>query len=386
MARGQIIPRKDGFTVRIFIGRDGSGKRIYKNQRVTGTKKDAQKVLTAMLQKLDTGELLLNPSNQTVQTFFEDWLENVARAKLGRNTFRNYESCLKRRVYPSFGKVKLVRLEPKDIQKLYSEMFKLGLSVDETHRILNSALNYAVGQRMIPSNPCRYVEKPKREKPEMNALSESQVADFLEAAKSNRMYVYFNLLLATGLRPSEGLALKWQDFDPISKKLRVVRTLEYALGKMYFKEPKTKRSKRTISLHDGTVSLLLEHREVDAKPGDLIFANTKGEPIDVTNVLTRYFKPCLLNAGLAKLGKTPKGRETIRTKFRMYDLRHTHATMLLKANVHPKIVSERLGHASIALTLDTYSHILPTMQETAVEALGAAIYKDHKEVFTQVLN
>jgi integrase len=386
VSRGQIIERKTGYTVRVFVGRDGNGKRIYRNQRVTGTKKDAQKVLTAMLRKFDTGDLLLNPSNQTVQDYFEDWLENTAKPRLGNKTFINYRSSLNSRVYPAFGEIKLVKLEPRDIQKLYTEMHNLGLSVYEIHRVLSSGLNDAVAQRLIPNNPCQQVKKPKRKSKEMKAMSQDEIHAFLNAAQDNRMYVYFDLLLSTGMRPSEGLALKWQDFDPVNKKLHIRRTVENVSGRIEFKEPKTKRSKRTINLHDGTVSLLLQHRSDQATPDDLIFPSKTGGPLNVNNVLERNFKPCLLKAGLAKESMTKQGNRIIKGKFRMYDLRHTHATMLLKANVHPKVVSERLGHASISLTLDTYSHILPTMQETAVEALGQAMYSPNKGESIAVFN
>lgn len=220
----------------------------------------------------------------------------------------------------------------------------------------------------------------------MNAMNETERAAFMEAATQNRMHVYFALLLATGLRPAEGLALKWGDFDPVGKTLRVNRTLEYVSGKAYFKEPKTKRSRRTINLHDGTVALLLEHRQTGTMPGELIFSGLNGEPFYTNNVLNRYFKPCLVAAGLATVGETAKGTERVVSKFRMYDLRHTHATMLLEANVNPKIVSERLGHASVSLTLDTYSHVLPTIQDAAVEALGSALYKAPKKTEKLPLN
>ena len=384
--RGQIIERKTGFTVRVFVGRDGTGKRIYRNQRVSGTKKDAQKVMTAMLRKLDTGELLLNPSNQTVQDYFEDWLANTAKPRLGNKTFINYRSSLNSRIYPAFGKIKLVKLESRDIQKLYAEMHNLGLSVFEVHRVLSSGLNDAVAQRLIPNNPCQQVKKPKRISTEMKAMSQDEIHAFLKAAQGNRLYVYFELLLSTGMRPSEGLALKWQDFDPINKKLQIRRTVENVSGRILFKEPKTKGSKRTINLHDGTVNLLFQYKSDQATPDDLMFPSKTGGPLNVNNVLERNFKPCLLKAGLAKESMTKQGTKKIEGKFRMYDLRHTHATMLLKANVHPKVVSERLGHASISLTLDTYSHILPTMQETAVEALGQAMYGPNREEAVAVLN
>lgn len=379
-SRGQILPRNYGFLVRVFVGRDpATGKRVYENEQVRSSKKkDAEKVLTAILRKLDSGELLLEPSTQTVEAYCEDWLVTIAQPRLARSTFKNYCHYMRKQVYTSLGTRKLIKLVPKDVQKLYGEQLSRGLSgrsVRYTHTVLSSALEHAVAQRLIPSNPCKYTQLPRLDTKEMSAMSEIERTAFLEASASNRMHTYFALLLATGLRPAEGLALKWGDFDPIGKTLRIVRTLEYISGKAYFKEPKTKRSKRTISLHDGTVSLLVEYKNADASPGDLMFANLSGQPLNTSNVLNRYFKPCLVAAGLATVETTAKGTARVVSRFRMYDLRHTHATMLLEQNVNPKIVSERLGHASVSLTLDTYSHILPTIQNAAVEALGVSLYK-----------
>ena len=376
--RGQILERTYGFLVRVFVGRDATGTRNYYNQKVTGTKKDAQKVLTAVLRKLDMGELLLEPSTQTVEAYCEDWLVGIAQGRVSKSTFKNYCHYLRKQVYPVLGKQKLVRLEARDVQKLYGSLSARGLSgrtVQYTHTVFSSALEHAVAQRLIQSNPCRYTKRPRLEHKEMSAMDEHERTAFLEAARGNRTHVYFGLLLATGLRPAEGLALRWGDFDPVGKTLRITRALEYVSGKAYFKEPKNKRSRRTINLHDGTVALLLEHRQKGEMPGELIFSTLSGEPFNTTNVLNRYFKPCLVAAGLGAVEATKRGTERVVSKFRMYDLRHTHATMLLAANVNPKIVSERLGHASVTLTLDTYSHVLPTIQNAAVEALGAALYR-----------
>ena len=374
--RGQIIPRKKGYTVRIFLGRDAEGNKMYENQRVTGTKKDAQKVLTAMLQKLDMGELISNPSTQTTKEYCEEWLENIARYSISQSTFKNYCHYLRRHIYPKLGRKKLVKVEPSAIQAIYNEMTDRGLSartVHYAHTVFNKALKHAVAHRLLPSNPCNHVQKPKLVRNEMSAMNEQERQKFLEAAEGNRLYAYFNLLLATGLRPAEGLALKWQDLDSVRKTLTVVRSLEYVSGKAYFKEPKTPSSRRTIKLSEDTVSVLLEYKQESAAPGDLMFGTAHGTPLGNSNVLNRYFKPCLLAAGLAEEEETPKGKKIV-SKFRLYDLRHTHATMLMKENVHPKKVSERLGHSSITLTLDTYSHVLPTMQGAAVEALGKILY------------
>jgi len=149
-SRGQILKRDYGFLVRVYVGRDlTTGKRNYQNQKVTGTKKDAEKVLTAMLRKLDMGELLHEPTRMSVKEYLEHWLETAARQKLTERTLDDYEGVLRRYVYPEFGRCKLTQLAPVDVQTLYGKMLTpkeqegMGLTprtVINTHRVLSSAL------------------------------------------------------------------------------------------------------------------------------------------------------------------------------------------------------------------------------------------------------
>jgi integrase len=381
-SRGQILPKGYGFLVRIYIGRDATGKRNYQNQRVTGTKKDAEKVLTAMLRKLDTGELLHEPSRLSVQEYLEHWLETAAKPKLTARTLQDYTGVLERYVYPAVGKGKLSKLAPVDIQKLYAKMLSArdkgghGLTprtVIDTHRVLSGALKQAVKWRMLTQNVCQYVDLPKRQKTEMQALSEAEVGRFLTAAQTSRHRVLFTVMLGTGFRPGEALALMWKDFDPVGRTLTVQRALETVRGKHFFKTPKTPHSRRTIKLPDNLVKLLLEHKAQALFESELIFPSLENTPLGEGNVVKRYFKPLLTVAGLP---------ETVR----FYDLRHTHATLLLKAGVHPKIVSERLGHSSITLTLDTYSHVLPGMQDEAANKLDAMLFGPAETTETPAYN
>jgi integrase len=381
-SRGQIIPKGYGFLVRIYVGRDAAGKRSYQNQRVTGTKKDAEKVLTAMLRKLDTGELLHEPSRLSVKEYLEHWLETAAKQKLTARTFKDYNGLLKRYAYSAFGSKKLAKLAPIDVQALYTKMLTakdkdgLGLTprtVTYTHRVLSSAFKQAVKWRMLTQNVCQYVDLPKRQKTEMQALSETEVGRFLTAAQTSRHRVLFTVMLGTGLRPSEALALMWKDFDPGGRTLTVQRALETVAGRLTFKTPKTPHSRRTIKLPDNLVRLLLEHKALLPFRSELIFPSLDNTPLEVGNVGKRHFKPLLASAGLP-------------SKIRFYDLRHTHATLLLKAGVHPKIVSERLGHSSITLTLDTYSHVLPGMQDEAANKLDAMLFGFAKAAETPAYN
>lgn len=174
------------------------------------------------------------------------------------------------------------------------------------------------------------------------------------------------------MRPEEYLALKWSDVDLDTRTAVVARTLVRRKGGgWYFGEPKTSRSRRTVTFPESIAKALRVHRSKQAEAKlrlgasysqeNLVFATVQGSPLNIRNLTQRHFKPILLQAGLTQ-------------GIRLYDLRHTCATLLLGANVHPKIVSERLGHASITLTLDTYSHVLPTMQQGASDKLERILY------------
>ena len=365
-SRGQIISKGYGFLVRVYMGRDATGKRSYQNQRVTGTKKDAEKVLTAMLRKLDTGELLHEPTRLTVKEYLEHWLVTAAKPRLTEHTHGEYSALMRRYIFPTLGARKLAKLSPVDIQKVYSEMLGRGLSarvVRYTHTVFSNALKQAVKWRMASQNPAQFVDLPKQERKEMQALSAEEAVRFLKAAKLDKHHVLFALLLGTGLRPGEAFGLKWTDFDAYARTLRVQRTWARASGGYKFQAPKTKRSRRQLELPEYLVKLLLEHKALHPGEGEMIFSTVDGTPLSERNVIVRHFKPLLSAVGLP---------ETLR----LYDLRHTHATLLLIAGTNPKIVSERLGHSSITLTLDTYSHVLPGMQRESASKLNAMLFGD----------
>ena len=220
-------------------------------------------------------------------------------------------------------------------------------------------------------NPCDLCELPRMEKTEMMYFTPEEAVIFLDAAKDDKFFPAFLLAIETGMRPEEYLSLKWKDISFEQKALSVRRALVVLKGGGYiFTEPKTKKSRRSIPLTDSAINALKTHRrkqlEERMKLGecylnlDLVFASEIGTPLLHGNLLRRHFKPIRDNAGLPKI--------------RLYDLRHTMATLLLSSGENPKIVSERLGHASVVLTLDTYSHVLPTMQEGATVKLDKILY------------
>lgn len=289
-----------------------------------------------------------------------------------------YAALLERYVEPPLGAKRIADVQPFDVQSLYNEMQERGLSsrtVRYTHAVLASALKQAVRWRMLRHNPCEGVELPRLASREMRALTPEEAARFLEAASQDRWGIFFLMALTTGLRPSESLGLRWSDVDLERGVLGVQRSLiwrSYRDGDWYFSEPKTTRSRRQMPLPASLWRALAEHKRKQAeerlkagpryKSLDLVFATRTGKPLMPHNINRQHFKPLLEEAKLP-------------ASIRLYDLRHSCATLLLAANEHPKVVSERLGHASVTLTLDTYSHVLPSMQQAASDKMESILFK-----------
>lgn len=389
---GQIIKRGDDtWLVRIFTGRDAQGRRRYLNKTVKGKKKDAETYLSKTITAISTGTFV-EPSPLTVDEYLNKWLQTVAQGRVTERTFRSYEWLLKNYVRPTVGYKRLSDLRPLDIQSLYNWLaspklkekeepksgitYGLGLSarsVRYTHSVLSSAFKQAVRWNMLARNPCEAVELPRHARREMLAFSAEEAGRFLKAATEDAHGTLFAFALATGMRPEEYLALKWSDMDLQKGAATVVRTLIWRKGgEWYFGEPKTSRSRRTVPLSASILSALLEHKRRQAaerlkagasyQTNELVFAMRDGRPILLRTLDRLHFKPTLKRAKLSE-------------SFRLYDLRHSCATLLLSANEHPKVVSERLGHASIVLTLDTYSHVLPSMQQAASDKLESILFK-----------
>lgn len=363
---GQISKRGDQkYMVRVFLGRDpDTGKRRYLNKMVHGTKKQAEQTLTALLRAKDTNTLTL-PVKMSLNTLLDRWLETAVKPRVSERTHRDYTWKAKHYIRPEFGERLLANIKPYDIQALYAGMLARGLSpktVRHCQNILHNAFEQGIRWQLVSANPAQHVDLPKQQHKEMLAMNELEAGRFLAAAESDPLHALFELLLGTGLRPSEAAGLKWGDLDPVSGTLSVQRTVVRPKGGGWrFDHTKTKRGRRTLALPGGLVTTLLSHR--DAAPyseHDLMFPTVLGEALEMNNVRNRNFAAVQERAGL-------KG-------FNLYSLRHTHATLLLVAGVHPKVVSERLGHATISITLDTYSHVLPNMQQEAAAKLDALLY------------
>jgi integrase len=249
----------------------------------------------------------------------------------------------------------------------------VGLSamiVRHTHSALHNALKQAVKWGLISRNPSDLVTLPKLSHKERRVLTQAEAISFLEATAVMPRGLLFEFALITGMRPEEYLALQWTDIAFERKTATVQRALIRHKGSWSFHETKTAGSRRTISLPPQVIQKLAAHKREQAesrlKAGScwqahgLVFCSEVGTPLSIPSLTYRYFRPILQKANLPRI--------------RLYDLRHSCATLLLLADENPKVVSERLGHSTIMLTLDTYSHVLPTMQQRATLKLEQMLY------------
>lgn len=366
---GQLIERgKNRWLVRVFLGRDKSGKRRYLNRTIHGSKKVAQATLTKLLREKDTGALV-EPSRTTVGEYLDHWLEAAVKPRVSPRTYADYTGLITRYIEPELGSRRLSAVSPIEIQSFYGKLLNKGLSartVRYVHSVLRNALSQAVKWRYLHQNPAVFVGLPKLQSSEMVALSTDEVQQFLGAARGSRHELLFNVLLATGLRPGEALGLQWQDIDFTAMSLSVVRSVSRnGNGQVTLASPKTMKSRRRLPIPASLGAMLLQEKELRDIQAEQtqIFTTEKGEIFHPDNFPRRHFKDLIERAGINR-------------RVRLYDLRHTHATLLLLAGVHPKVVSERLGHSSITLTLDTYSHVLPSMQQDASDRLENMLYSE----------
>ena len=374
--RGQIIEKgKDKWLVRIFRGRDEKGVKLYFNKVINGKKSVAQKYLTGKLREKDLG-VFIESSRQTLKEHLNNWLKMI-RTRVAEQTYNSYETLLRVHIHGRIGQIRLSEIKIHDVQKVYAEMQLAGLSartVRYAHTVLSMALKKAVELNYIVKNPCDFAELPKQVKEETKAFSPEQASLFLHHSKNNKHGLIFEFALMTGMRPEEYLALRWSDIDFSREIVKVQRALVWSKGGGFqFGEPKTKKSRRSIPLSKSMFAKLKTHRkkQLEYRFGlgqayhnlDLVFASEVGNPLHYRNITQRHYEKILENAGLSEEG------------FVLYSLRHSCATLLLSTGENPKIVAERLGHTSVKMTLDTYSHVLPDMQKGASDKLDALLYR-----------
>jgi integrase len=344
-----------------------------KRRYVSGkTRQECSKKLTKAMADRDGG-LVFDAGSLTVGDHVTRWLEDSARGTVRVSTFERYEQIARLHVVPALGMIKLKSLTPAHLRNLYRERLDAGsapASIHKMHTLLHKSLAQAVNDGLIPRNVADNLKLPRIDREEIDPLTAEEANRLIEAAAGDRLEAIYTIAIHTGLRQGELLSLRWEDLDLEAGALRVRRTLTRTKGTYSMGEPKTKKSRRTVRLTTGAVAALRGHlerqlEEMDRlgslyQPGGLVFASEAGGIINPSNLRNRSFTRLLRRAGLPP-------------DTRFHDLRHTCATLLLSRNVNPKVVSEMLGHATIAITLDTYSHVLPDMQEKAAIALEEAL-------------
>lgn len=377
---GHIRQRSPGsFELRYSIGTDpATGKRKMATATVRGSRKDAEKELRRLLRSLDIGDHV-DPNRVTVREWLATWLDAV-RAEVAPKTHERYGEIVSNFLVPALGNLQLAKLAPVHIQEAYNALAvggrrdgkEGGLSPRtrrHIHRILSAALGRAVEQQLLARNPADAFRKrlPKVERREMATLTAEQSQQLLAAIGHTRVYWPVLIALATGMRRGEILALRWRNIDLDRGNVRVVESLEQTKVGLRAKAPKSEKA-RAITLPVFAIDDLRRLKRQQAEEllalgvrqvGDtLLCARADGEPMQprsLTHEFTRL---------VARVKDIPR--------VRFHDLRHSHATQLLLAGVHPKVAQERLGHSTISVTLDLYSHVSATMQEDAAAKIDAA--------------
>jgi integrase len=377
---GHIRERSPGsFEVRYTLGTDAAtGKRKTVTVTVRGSRKDAEKELRQRLSSIDNNEHV-DPTRITVGQWLTTWLDAVS-GEVAPRTHERYSEIVNNFLSPALGKLQLGKLAPAHIQTTYSEWAISGRrdgrpgglsprTRRHLHRILSSALARAVEQQLLVRNPCAVFKKrlPKVERREMAALSADQSQQLLAAICHTRVYWPTLIALATGMRRGEILALRWRNIDLDNGMVRVVESLEQTKAGLRMKAPKSEKA-RAITLPVFAAKELRRWRRQQAEEllalgvrqdgGTLVCPRFDGEPMQPRS-LTHEFTHLM-----QRIKNLPR--------IRFHDLRHSHATQLLLAGVHPKVAQERLGHSTISVTLDLYSHVTATMQEDAAAKIDAA--------------
>ncbi len=310
--------------------------------------------------------VLAESQDLSVNHYLQEWLAH-SRGRVRATTYQGYESLIRCYASPALGEVPLTELSPLDIQRLYSSLLvpERHLSsgtVLNLHLVLTQALGQAVRWGILSSNPAKGAQPPRPVRPEPVVVDTALASRIVEALQGSAVELPGMIAIATGMRRGEILALRWADLEPDRTHAQVRRTLHTTGRGLQFSEPKTRRSRRSVALPRMLRPCLARHRlDAEARRSndgtwqdlDLVIDRGDGGPLNPGTLSSRW-RLFLRRSGLPHV--------------RFHDLRHAHATLMLLQGVHPKVVSERLGHASVGITLDLYSHVLPSMQQDAVRA------------------
>jgi integrase len=370
--RGQVTKRGEKtYQVRIFLGRDPvTGKQKFHYKTIHGKKSDAETYCNAKIREIEMGEYL-PPGDATFADAASKWLARHKPNVSGR-THGDYVEMFTRNILPQFGNRLLADIKPDEIKDWLDGLYGGGMAA-RTRRLLltlvRAVYRDAVHDRRVKLNPAEKVKAP-RKKAHNSAIvfKPEEARRFLEHAKASPHDIIYRFALETGMRPEEYLALDWQAVDLEARKVSVRRVIVWKRpsGWEFSEKLKTAKSRRTIEISARLADELRQHKQLVGQlklhadnwiEHGLVFPSQKGTPHHRDNLGARWFKTILKRAGL-------------NPAMRLYDLRHSFATLSLEANVNPKTVSEWMGHSSVAFTLDTYAHLLPGWFAKASETIS----------------
>lgn len=371
---GHIRKHGAGWAVVVHYGSDpSSGKRLRRWRSVRGSRREAEAALVQMLAERNQG-VAIPTGKQTTAAYLRQWLRDSVVPSCAPKTVRTATDIVEKHLIPALGNIPLPRLRPVDVQAYYSRALTSGrldgngglsaISVQRHHQILHAALRQAVRWQLLVRNPADAVDVPRGKHREMPMPSIEDVRRVLTAAQNSPIATLVYVTVQTGLRKGEALGLRWSDVDLEGGRLHVQQTAQFISGQgVVFGHPKTAKSARSVALSTDTVRQLARHRAAQAENRlrfgaaysdlGLVFATTLGAPIDASNLRRHWLKVC----------------RAANVRLRWHDLRHVHASLLLTQGTNPKVVSERLGHSGVAITLNLYSHVLPEIQAAEAEKL-----------------
>jgi integrase len=373
---GSIYRRKNGTWAAQYTIWTAEGR---KRCSVSGkTRAEVSRKLTEAMANRDSG-LVYNAGKLTAGEYLDKWLADSVKGTVKETTYANYSYIIRTHICPALGRMQLKSLTPAHVRGFYGEKARSDLSpatVKKMHVVLRKALSQAVSDGLISRNAADSVKTPRVSAPgeEIKPLNPEECAAFLKASRGERLEALYVLAIHCGLREGELLALRWEDVDLEAAKpaLLVRRTLtrgENGRGWVIGRSTKSGKGRR-VRLTRRAVTALKDHRKRQLEERmhlaglwqdqDLVFPSEIGSLLNPSNLRNRSFKRV-------------KTRSGVQEDLRFHDLRHTCATLLLSEGVNVKVVSEMLGHASIAITLNTYSHVLPDMQDSAAEVMEAAL-------------
>ena len=368
--KGNLRKRTDngGWQITIWTGKKADGKPQRHFETVKGRKSDAQRRLRELLTTIDKGTYT-PPSRMMLAELLQHWMEGYCKTNCCQRTQDGYDTEIRCHLVPKLGHIPISELQTRTIQAFYGKLCETlaHRTVLHIHRVLSQSLKWAVRQGYIGRNPAEMADPPVPRNRAMNTLSPAEVRALLEHARGDLYYPVYYFAISTGLRRNEILGLRWRDVDLELLSISVNRVLYLRKKKVEFKEPKTEHSRRRVAMTPKLACFLREYKQRQEQlfleqglilsPDNLVFCHPGG----------RHFNPSTLSHAFLMHVRA------LGLNLRFHDLRHSYASLMLREGVHPKIVSEALGHSTIAITLDIYSHVTPGLQAAAAKSLDAVL-------------